>query len=334
MVSITATGSCSFVDHPVPFGLTAIFANVLLNQLGLPVPVIPTLIFAGALANDGRLSGGGLFATAVVACAIGDTAWYLSGRWYGNRVMKLLCRISMTPDSCVSQTQTRFERWGVNALIVAKFVPGLSLIAPPLAGATRMNFLQFTGFSALGSVAWVGVYVAGGMLLGPQIERLLPHMHALGRVALIVIAALLGVYILFKWWQRRRFFAFLRMARITVQELYRMLDSGAAPVIVDVRSETARSLQPRRIPGALHVPVQHMEQHIQELPRDREIVLYCTCPNEASAAKVAKLLMGHGFKRVRPLYGGLDAWIAAGYAVERFPDGKVEVIMTKAAEES
>ena len=322
------------VDHPVPFGLIAVFANVLLNQLGLPVPVIPTLILAGAFAYDGRLSAAGVFAVSVAGCAIGDTAWYLSGRWYGNRVMKLLCRISLTPDSCVSQTQTRFERWGANALIAAKFVPGLSLVAPPLAGATRMNFAQFTVFAGLGTVLWVGLYVGAGILLGPQIDRLLPRLQAVGGVAVLVIAALLVAYIGYKWWQRRRFYAFLRMARITVADLYRELDSGAAPLIVDVRSETARSLQPRRIPGAVHVPVQDMERHIQELPRDREIVLYCTCPNEASAAKVAKLLMGHGFRRVRPLYGGLDAWIAAGYAVETLSDTQVDVILAKRAEES
>jgi membrane protein DedA with SNARE-associated domain/rhodanese-related sulfurtransferase len=322
------------VDQPVPFGLTAVFANVLLNQLGLPVPVIPTLILAGAFAYDGRLSPGGLLAASVAACVIGDTAWYLSGRWYGNRVMKLLCRISLTPDSCVSQTQTRFERWGANALIVAKFVPGLSLVAPPLAGATRMGFAQFSFFSALGSLLYVGLYVAAGMLLGPQIDRLWPRLQAVGGVVLLVGAALLVVYIAYKWWQRRRFFAFLRMARITVGELYRMLDSGAAPLIVDVRSDTARSLEPQRIPGAVHVPVQDMERHIEELPRDREIILYCTCPNEASAAKVAKLLMGYGFTRVRPLYGGLDAWIAAGYSVEKLSEAKVDVILKKPAEES
>lgn len=320
------------MDHALPFGLTAVFLNVLVNQLGLPVPVIPTLILAGALAGDGRLSPGGLFSAAVAACFIGDTAWYLSGRWYGNRVMKLLCRISLTPDSCVSQTQSRFERWGANALIAAKFVPGLSLIAPPLAGATRMGFVQFLLFSLIGSALWVGVLVAGGMLLKPQIDRLLPHLQQIGGLVLLVAAALLAAYIAFKWWERRRFFAFLRMARITVRELYDMMDSGAAPLIVDVRSRTAQSLEPRRIPGALHVPVQEMESRIKELPRDREIVLYCTCPNEASAAKVAKLLMGYGFRRVRPLYGGLDAWIAAGYAVETISDTRIEVIMTKPSE--
>lgn len=318
------------MNHPLPFGVPAVFVNVLLSQLGLPVPVIPTLILAGAFANDGRLSGSALCVAAVAACFIGDTAWYLSGRLYGNRVMKLLCRISLTPDSCVSQTQTRFERWGGNALMVAKFVPGLSLIAPPLAGATRMSFAQFTGLSLVGSVVWVGVFVASGMFLGPQIDRLLPHMRAVGGVALLVIAIFIVLYIAYKWWQRRRFFAFLRMARITVGELYRLVDSGAAPVIVDVRSQTARALEPRRIPGALHVPVQAMEQHIKELPRDHEIILYCTCPNEASAANVAKMLMSYGFRRVRPLYGGLDAWIAAGYAVDTYAD--VQVIMKKAAQ--
>jgi membrane protein DedA with SNARE-associated domain/rhodanese-related sulfurtransferase len=322
------------VDHPVPFGLTAVFANVLLNQLGLPVPVIPTLILAGAFAYDGRLSAAGLLGVAIAGCAIGDTAWYLSGRWYGSRVMKLLCRISLTPDSCVSQTQTRFERWGANALIAAKFVPGLSLVAPPLAGATRMNFAQFTLFSGLGTVLWVGLYVGAGLLLGPQIDRLLPRLQAVGGVALLVLAALLAAYIAYKWWQRRRFYAFLRMARITVGELYRLLDSGTAPLIVDVRSETARLLEPRRIPGAVHAPVEDMERHIKELPHDREIVLYCTCPNEASAAKVAKLLMNYGFRRVRPLHGGLDAWIAAGYAVETLSDLKVNVILKKPAGQS
>ncbi len=159
-------------------------------------------------------------------------------------------------------------------------------------------------------------------------------MQAVGGAALSIAAALVAAYIAYKWWQRRRFYAFLRMARMTVGELYRLLDSGAAPLIVDVRSETARSLEPRRIPGAVHVPVQDMERHIKELPRDREIVLYCTCPNEASAAKVAKVLMSYGFRRVRPLRGGLDAWIAAGYAVEALSNAKVDVILKKPAEPS
>ena len=109
------------------------------------------------------------------------------------------------------------------------------------------------------------------------------------------------------------------MARISVAELYAQMSAGAAPVIVDVRSATAQQLEARRIPSALLVPVQQGGRHVRTLPRDRDIILYCSCPNEASAAQAARLLMDHGFRRVRPLHGGLDAWIAAGYAVEATP---------------
>src|SRR5258708_9763868 len=133
--------------------------NGLANQLGLPVPVIPTLIVAGAWAAQGTISPVALFAAAITACVAADSVWFLAGRIYGNGVMKLLCRISLTPDSCVSETQSRFERWGSNALLVAKFVPGLSLIAPPLAGATRMPWLRFLSYSALVSSARLGLCI-------------------------------------------------------------------------------------------------------------------------------------------------------------------------------
>ena len=301
----------------VDYRILIISANVLANQLGIPIPVIPTLVVAGALAAHGDISVLALFSTAVAACVAADSVWFLSGRIYGNGVMKLLCRISLTPDSCVSETQSRFERWGSNALLVAKFVPGLSLIAPPLAGATRMAWIRFLVFSTIGASAWVGLTVLGGMLFRRQIEALLPRLADYGLAAAVVIGAILVAYIAYKWWQRMRFYSVLRMARISVTELYKMMGDGLAPLVVDVRSPTALSLDPRGIPGALHIPLHNIEQHIKDLPRDREIIAYCSCPNEASAAQVAKLLMNNGFRRVRPLYGGLDAWIAAGYAVDR-----------------
>jgi len=299
-----------------PFGLGLVFFNVLFEQLGLPLPAIPTLIVAGALAADGRLPLAGLCAFALAACVIGDTTWYVAGRWYGVRIMRLLCRISLTPDICVSQTQSSFERWGAGAVVVAKFVPGLSMIAPPLAGATRMKFLHFAACSVLGSALWVAAALLAGALLRPQIVRLLPRLSGVGGAAVALLLVLLGVYIALKWWQRRRFFAALEMARISVADLHAQMSAGKPPVIVDVRSPTAHSIQQQRIPGALHVPLHDVEQHMGELPRDSEIVLYCTCPNEASAAQAARVLVNHGFRRVRPLGGGLDAWIAAGFAVE------------------
>jgi membrane protein DedA with SNARE-associated domain/rhodanese-related sulfurtransferase len=298
-----------------------VFFNVLLDQLGLPVPAFPTLVIAGALATDGRLPAGGVCALALAACLIGDGTWYLAGRVYGARVMKLLCRISLTPDICVNQTQTSFERWGDKALIFAKFIPGLALIAPPLAGAMRMSIVRFAALSLVGSAAWVGVAMLAGMLLRHEIERLLPQLVGVGGAALLLLMVLLAVYVAFKWWERRRFYSALDMARISVDELYASMQGEPPPIVVDVRSATAQGLQLQRIPGALHVPVHDVGRHVGALPRDREIVFYCTCPNEASAAQAARLLMNHGFRRVRPLHGGLDAWIAAGYAVEEMPEG-------------
>jgi len=308
-------------DQPVrePFGLSLIFLNVLLEQLGLPLPAVPTLVIAGALAANGRLPAAAVFALAVAACLIGDSSWYLAGRRYGSRVMKLLCRISLTPDTCVSQTQASFERWGPRALVVAKFVPGLSLIAPPLAGATHMRFARFAVFTAAGAILWVGAALLAGRLLKSQIAQLLPRLSGIGGTVVVVVLALLGAYIGFKWWERRRFYAALDMARINVDELNDRMQGEIAPVVVDVRSPTARNLERRRIPGALYVPMQQVEQHVRDLPRDREIILYCTCPNEATAAQAARLLFRQGFRHVRPLRGGLDAWIAAGYAIEEVP---------------
>ena len=173
--------------------------------------------------------------------------------------------------------------------------------------------------TARSGLLWSGFGLGAGALFRRQVNSLLAHMSHVGSFAAVIIGAVLAAYIGYKWWERRRFFSMLRMARISVEELNRLMqaDASARPLIVDVRSSTARALQAHWIPGALHVPMQSIGEHVAELPRDRDIVLYCTCPSEASAARVAKVLMNHGFKKVRPLHGGLDAWIAAGFAVER-----------------
>ena len=297
-------------------GIALIVGNVLVDQLGLPVPAVPTLIVAGAVAVDHPWWGAQLFILAVLACAAADTLWYAAGRLYGHGVMKLLCRISVTPDSCVNETYVRFERWGPKAIVVAKFVPGLAIIAPPLAGALRMSLARFLALTLVAASLWVGAYFAAGVLFKAQIDWLLPRAAELGMPFAAMVLAALGIYLAYKWWQRRKFHSMLRMARISASELYQRLASPAHPTVVDVRSASALTLDPRRIPGALHVPPDDVESHLHDVPRDREIVLYCTCPNEATAARVAKLLISRGFTRVRPLHGGLDAWADAGYSVE------------------
>ena len=289
--------------------------NVLLNQIGLPLPAVPTLIVAGAIAAGGQLHLAAVFFGAIAACLIADCGWYLVGQVYGIRVLRTLCRISLEPDSCVNQTQLRFERWGVNSLVIAKFVPGLSTIAPPMAGAMRIGWLRFICLSWLAAMLWVGAALLAGMLFQTQIERLLIRVDKVGSMAFGGALILLGAYIGYKWWERRRFYTMLRMARISVAELHELIQDGTQPLIIDVRSPSARALEPRWIPGALHISLPDVDAHLNGLPRDRDIILYCTCPSEASAARVAKILMNHGFKRVRPLHGGLDAWLAAGHAV-------------------
>jgi membrane protein DedA with SNARE-associated domain/rhodanese-related sulfurtransferase len=301
------------------YGLGIVVLNVLLNQIGLPVPVIPTLVLAGALGANGQLPLAAIFLAAILACLVADCGWYWVGQKYGIRVLKTLCRISLEPDSCVAETQGQFDRWGVNSLVIAKFIPGLSTIAPPLAGAMRIGWLRFIGLSSLAAALWVGAALFAGMLFKTQIERLLIRVDQFGSMAFGLAIVLLGAYIGYKWWERRRFYTMLRMARISVAELNELIDNGSQPLIIDVRSPSARVLEPHWIPGALHISLPDVARHVKDLPKDRDIILYCTCPSEASAARVAKILMNHGFKRVRPLHGGLDAWLAAGHAVDRAP---------------
>jgi len=224
-----------------PTGLLFVFSNVLLEQAGLPVPAVPTLLVAGALAVGHPAWGITAIALAATGCIVSDVSWYFVGRAYGNRIIHLLCKISLSPDSCVSETHTRFERWGVKALLIAKFVPGLSTIAPPLAGAMRMPFLAFVPFSALGALLWTAVFVGVGALIAPQIRSVLPRIGGLGVRAAVLIASALALYALLKWFQRRRFYSALRMARVSVAELRDMMGREPPPVIVDVRSTGART---------------------------------------------------------------------------------------------
>ncbi|KLD63277.1 sulfurtransferase [Dyella japonica DSM 16301] len=308
------------------YGLLLVFVNVLIEQAGVPLPAVPTMIVAGALASTERLPLSGVVAVAVLACLLADYAWYAAGRYFGGGVMRTLCRISLSPDSCVKQSELRFQRWRGGVLLLAKFVPGLSTVAPPLVGAMGLRTAPFVFFDGVGSLLWVGVAVSLGYVFSTQIDDLLVTLANAGSVALMLIGSLLVLYIIMKWWQRHRLIRALRMARITVQELNDELNKGRTPAIVDVRSEAARILDSRVIPGALLADVNSVDLIVNAVPLDAELVIYCTCPNEASAALVAKALMSRGYKRVRPLLGGLDAWDEAGYPVNRAPaanDGNV-----------
>jgi len=303
-------------DLASPLSMALIVANVFLNQIGLPIPAEPTLLFAGAAGSGHWAIEIALIAFASAACLAADAIWFVAGQRFGSRVLGTLCRLSLTPDICVGETQVRFGRWGANALLFAKFVPGLSLLAPPLAGATRMGWARFLAYSTVGSIAWVAALVLGGAIFTRQINALAPIATAHGRTVAAIVVGVIAAYIGYKWWERRRLYAKMQSARVTVDFLRGLIEAGETPVIVDVRSHLARQLAPLQIAGARHVIPGEMEKHLAEIPLDRDVVLYCACPNEASAAQVAGLLIKRGLKRVRPLLGGLDAWVEAGYPVE------------------
>ena len=294
------------------------FVNVLLERLGVPIPAMPAMIVGGAAAAEGEYSLALIFTLAVVASLIGDAAWYALGRAYGMRVLRLLCSISLSADSCVRQTSSHFERWGDWTVFLGKFIPGAGSVAPPLAGVMRMDVWRFVILTVAGSALWVGVSVALGVLFARQVTELLAKLEDWGGVALLVVGALVAAYIALKWWERQRFYKTVRMARITVEELRSLMQGQPTPLVVDLRGPAERLSDGRAIPGAHAISFAEIERRVADFPKDREIVFYCNCPNEASAATAAKALHDLGYARVRPLLGGLDAWIEAGYDTMNF----------------
>jgi membrane protein DedA with SNARE-associated domain/rhodanese-related sulfurtransferase len=292
-------------------GLAAVFGVVLLQQLGAPIPASPLLILAGARAVDDPMQGAWALALAVAASSLGSVPWYYAGRRYGYRVLKLVCRITLSADSCVRQTERVFERYGLPSLLVAKFVPGLARVAAPLAGALRTPMLAFLVYTSGGAALWAGSGLVLGLLFYRQIDWLLGRLAGLGALGLVLLVAFLVLYVAFKAVDRWRFLRTLRSARIGVKELYEMISRGEEPVILDVRSASHRKLDGRIIPGARPMDPEQPEESLLILAREREVVVYCACPNEATAFKVALALRKRGIHRVRPLEGGIDAWFEA-----------------------
>ena len=266
----------ALTHYVLTYGLPLVFGVVLLEQLGAPIPAMPVLIVAGALCVDRGFSVWKILLVAVVASVIADLLWFALGRARGHRILKTLCRISLSPDSCVRQTESVFERWGMPSLLVAKFIPGFSTVAPPMAGATGARVPAFLLYDAGGALLWAGAAVAAGVVFHRAIDRALDLLGSLGSGALVVLGVGLALFVAFKWFQRRRFYQFLRMARISVDDLRRLMDAGQSPVVVDVRTAPARLAEPRRIPGAMVMTVDEVDSRVAELPRGREIILYCT----------------------------------------------------------
>lgn len=263
----------SFVLHHPYLVLASV---VLAEQLGLPVPALPFLLGAGALAGMGKLSPSLAIGLAVAASLVADLVWYEAGRRRGGQVLKLLCRISLEPDSCVRRTENVFARHGARTLLVAKFLPGLNTVAPPMAGMIGMRLPRFLLWDGAGALLWAGSFFAAGLVLADQIETVAESAAALGGRLVAALLALFALWLLWKYVQRQRFLRSLRVARITPEDLKRRLDEGEEIVIVDLRGALDFELDPQRLPGALRLSAEDLETRHAEIPRGREVVLYCT----------------------------------------------------------
>ncbi|MCC6868629.1 MAG: VTT domain-containing protein [Burkholderiales bacterium] len=315
----------ALIEH---YGLLFVFANVLMLQAGLPVPAYPTLIITGALAATGGASVPALVAVAIAAALVADLGWYHAGRRFGSRVLKTICRVSLSPDSCVRQTESIFARWGARSLTLAKFIPGFATVATSMAGVMRMPIRTFLVFDAIGALLWSGVAVSLGYVLSGAITDVLAAFDSLGRIGLVIVVGVFALYLAGKWWQRERLLRQLRMDRVTVDELHSLIDTKRIGKVIDVRPPISQTLT-GRIPGAITIDPAQIRVALLAIEPNEEVVLYCACPNEYTAAKVAQELKQHGFKRVRPLLGGIDAWTAAGLPVEPVPATGAKVVALK-----
>jgi membrane protein DedA with SNARE-associated domain/rhodanese-related sulfurtransferase len=297
------------------YGLVVVFLNVLVSQGGAPLPVWPVLLIAGALSLGAGAPLPAVLIAAVAGAVIADLAWYVAGARLGRRVLAFLCKVSLSPDSCVRQTENVFGRFGPLALLFAKFVPGLGYVTVALAGVTGVFLPIFLVLDAIGAAIYFAVPIALGRVFHNAIDAVMVTLIQLGKFGILAIVGAFAVYLLVRWIERQLFIRRLRMDRITVNELADMIDGGKRPVILDVRSEQSR-LQDGMIPGAVPAHPSEIEDVLKAYPRDVEVIIYCACPNEETAAMAARHLKRAGYRKIRPLLGGIDAWASAGRPIE------------------
>jgi membrane protein DedA with SNARE-associated domain/rhodanese-related sulfurtransferase len=296
------------------YGLWVVFFSVLLDQGGLPTPSYAPLIVTAALAADAGEPLWPILLVGALATMIADVAWFAGGRRYGAQLLRLMCRISLSPDSCVGTTRRIYEKFGAPSLILAKYIPGFAAVSTTLAGQSGTRWSRFLLFDFLGAVLWVSGAVILGAVFHEAVEALLSTLEGFGHIAVALLLLALALFVAYKLWQRYRFLREIRMTRISSDELRAEMHSSPKLMLVDVRSAESRA-RSGWIAGSVNV----RDVSELEIDPDSAIVVYCDCPNDASAAVVARKLKAMGFKHVRPLAGGISAWRSRGYPVERAP---------------
>jgi membrane protein DedA with SNARE-associated domain/rhodanese-related sulfurtransferase len=296
------------VDNLLKYGYLILFGWVLLEQIGVPVPSVPLILTAGTLTATHRLNPMLSLVAILLGCFLSDSAWYMLGGRYGNSMLRLLCRISLEPGTCVQKTKSSFSRRGVATLLWAKFVPGLSSVAAPIAGQTGISYPRFLAFDMAGSLVWAVTFLLAGRFFGDAIKRNSELLHLMGRFAGALILLLVLAFFIYRVWKRNRFLNSVKHSKISPEGLKKLLDEGENPFIVDLRHPLDYLPDPRVVPTSIRMGPDDVARRIDELPHDRDIILYCTCPSDASSGATALKLRKLGIERVRPLTGGFEAW--------------------------
>ncbi len=287
-----------------------VFLNVLLQQSGLPVPAVPTLLLAGSLAaTSGQLAN--TLAAAIVASVIADGLWYWAGRTFGYRVLSSLCRLSINPGFCVSQTEDRFIRWGLGSLVIAKFIPGFSIVAPPIAGSLRMALPSFLLAAATGAALWAGLALAAGRIMRNEVHTAIGILDQHAGSALTMVVIVIAVWLSWKLWQKYRFRKLSALPHITPAELLALMETQQPLLILDLRGG-AMIAETGPIAGTTIAEHDRLLDAVGQWPRNQLIVTLCACPVDAGAVQAARSLLNEGYLSVRPLKGGYEAWLAAG----------------------
>jgi membrane protein DedA with SNARE-associated domain/rhodanese-related sulfurtransferase len=307
------------LDFFLRYGYLVIFLWVLTEQLGIPVPSAPLLLMAGTLTATHKLNLELVLASTLAGSLIADTVWYAFGVRYGGAVVRLVCRLSFESSACVRKTELYFTKRGAAALLAAKFVPGLGAVAAPIAGQTGMNYGKFLLFDAGGILLWSLSVTLGGRFFGDMLKRNPQALSWAGHFVGVIFVLLFLGFLGYRMLQRRAFLQSVRMARLEPDELKQMIDNGQAVFIVDLRHPLDYLPDPRTLPGALSLTPDKLVQESDKIPRDQEIVLFCTCPSEATAARMALTLRKMGIHRVRPLRGGFEEWKRLGYPLVEIP---------------
>jgi membrane protein DedA with SNARE-associated domain len=255
-------------------GYALLFLWVLAEQSAIPVPSGPLMLATGALIRTGRLHIALAILCCVTAALIADTIWYELGRHRGRKILRLVCRVSLEPDTCVRQTENAFLKYGMRSLLISKFVPGLNAVAAPLAGQSKRPYVQFVLYDGVGATIWCGAYFLLGYVFSDQLETVVAYGSRMGSNLFLLVVGLFAIWIGWKYIQRRRFLSQLNAARITPSELYERLGSGEELFIIDLRGGVAE--EPPLIPGAVRISPEQLKAQGKVLPRDRDIILFCS----------------------------------------------------------